>query len=391
MAMLCGFLSLAFDASAAYELRQRLSAVADSAALAAALEVSRGNTANFTAFAQRQVDDAVTSTLLPSGVSLTARLCSNGSATCTGGAAGSGSYVEVILSKTTPTMFASLMGFSSLTPAARAVAGVSGASGCVLSLASSGTGVSIGNNGEIEAQNCSVMANSNATGAINVSNNAHIDATGGSVGTTGTCSIGNNGSVTPACRTAVPPANDPLAGLPAPAAGTCATASVGNNGSLTINPGTYCSISVSNNGRLTMNPGQYVLTGSGGISLSNNSVLTGSGVYIYNGGTGAISFSNNVTVTLSAQTSGTYAGVLIHQATTNTSPFEISNNGSFSLTGALYLPAASFSLSNNAITSANCSLVVAQRVSISNNGTLTPNNACTSFGGSPIRSVALAE
>lgn len=390
--MLMAMASLALNTGFTFELRQRMATVADSAALSAAFEVQRGNSANISTYADREVATAVAAGQLPSGVSTIARLCSDGAATCTGAAANNSAYVEVVLSKTQTNVFGGFIG-SSLTPRVRAVAGTASSSACLYALATSGVAVSIANNASLNAQNCTIQANSTASNAIDVSNNGEIDAAGGRVGTTGNCSVGNNGSITPTCQASVPPANDPLSELTAPAVGGCVSwTDLSNNQAGTANPGTYCNgIALGNNAKLTMNPGVYVLTGSKGLSLGNNSVVTGTGVMIFNTGTGAVSLSNNATVTMSAPTSGTYNGILIFQAAANTTAFTISNNGTFTLSGALYFPSASVTISNNGAAATDCSLVVAQRLILSNNAAFYPSRTCSAYGGSPLKKTALAE
>jgi hypothetical protein len=151
---------------------------------------------------------------------------------------------------------------------------------------------------------------------------------------------------------------DPLAGLAAPAvSGAVQPAiNVSGNSSLPINPGIYSGITVAGNGRLTMNPGIYVIAG-GGFSVSGNGAVAGSGVLIYNAGTSypqaggtfsPISLTGNAQVTLSAATTGAYAGLTLFQARDNTQPITMTSGDLTGMSGSVYAPSAPLTLSGNA-------------------------------------------
>ena len=87
--------------------------------------------------------------------------------------------------------------------------------------------------------------------------------------------------------------------------------------SQTINPGIYTSINVTASATLKMNPGVYVIAG-GGFAVNGAASVTGTGVTIYNAGSnynggpgstfGGITIDGSGKVTLSAPTTGAYAG-----------------------------------------------------------------------------------
>ena len=153
---------------------------------------------------------------------------------------------------------------------------------------------------------------------------------------------------------------DPLANLPVPSpAGmrTYLAVNIGGVTSATIAPGIYPSISISGSARLTMQPGIYVITG-GGFSLSGAGSVTGSGVFIYNagsnynGGSGSTFGSFNLssgTISLSPQTTGPYAGILLFQSRDNTRALSISGAVAAGLgAGVVYAPSALLQLSGSA-------------------------------------------
>ena len=200
----------------------------------------------------------------------------------------------------------------------------------------------------------SVFVNSKSSTAVVASGNATVKASGvfivGGDQVSGNASLG---TVTKGSTAIV----DPLASLPAPTAGTTQTpVNLSGNSTETINPGDYCQISVSGNAVLTMNAGVYIITG-GGLTISGNASISGTGVMIYNASASfpatsgtytGITLSGNGSTKLTAPTSGTYSGILICQPSGNTKAMTISGNGEAGMSGVIYAPSASLTLSGNA-------------------------------------------
>src|SRR4051812_16851731 len=128
-------LAISFDASYAFDLRNRLGTVADAAALSAAREVFRGNStqANLQAFVNYEIgiaSDTTAKRIQSNAVTSTVRLCNAAGATCAARFI-SPKYVEVILSQPSTSFFGGVMPVS-LVPAARAVAGTSNGTACIV-------------------------------------------------------------------------------------------------------------------------------------------------------------------------------------------------------------------------------------------------------------------
>ena len=186
-----------------------------------------------------------------------------------------------------------------------------------------------------------------ANGSTKVTS-AGLSVTGG-VSTSGAASLGKY-------ATGVTAVADPLASLPIPSAGATQTAVNLTYGSYTINPGDYSSINVNGSASLTMNPGVYIITG-GGFAVGGSGAVTGSGVTIYNAGSsfpsnggnfGGITLSGAGTVKLAAPTTGTYTGILVFQSRDNARAISITGSGAAGLSGTIYAPAATLSLSGAA-------------------------------------------
>ena len=168
-----------------------------------------------------------------------------------------------------------------------------------------------------------------------------------------------SGLITPT-PTAVPdvddPVDDPLAYLPVPSASTNPSttglvsygAAIYASGSHPLKPGIYSEILLEGSASATLMPGLYVIQG-GGVIVEGSATITGAGVVFYNTSnptTGAFgSFLLTSSSTLSAPTSGTYAGVLLFQDRSDTKADEIlagtsNSNAAFNLSGTVYACAA---------------------------------------------------
>jgi hypothetical protein len=105
-----------------------------------------------------------------------------------------------------------------------------------------------------------------------------------------------------------------------------------------------------------MTSGTYIIEG-GGLSVTGNASISGTNVFIYNAGSnypgsggnyGGITLSGNGTFNLTAETCGTYAGLLIFQSRQNTRALSFSGNAMAGMTGTIYAANALLSMSGNA-------------------------------------------
>jgi hypothetical protein len=229
-----------------------------------------------------------------------------------------------------------------------------------------------------------VVVDSNSSSALTGSGNSTITA--GSIQVVGGVSASSNVTLSPTPVTGAAAVADPYASLAAPSGGTNYGSFSLSKGSATINPGIYTSIKVSGTGTsLTMNPGIYVIAG-GGFSVSNSAKVTGSGVMIYNAGSnfpnpggsfGSISLGSSGSITLSAATTGTYAGILIFQSRDNTTALSLNASSAVGINGIVYAPAALLSLTGSA--QLKSPALVDQLTLNGNGGTLTADGTDNSF------------
>jgi hypothetical protein len=205
-----------------------------------------------------------------------------------------------------------------------------------------------------------VVVDSNSSSALSAAGNAQISAS--VIDVLGGFQKTGSVTISPAPTTGVSVA-DPLAALTPPSPGGLTNyGSVSfTDGSHTINPGIYSQIKVSGNASVTMSagsgatPGIYIIEG-GGLTVTGNASLSGQNIFIYNTGSnypssagnfGGITLSGNGTFSLTAPTSGPYAGVAIFQSRANTRALSFSGNAMSGISGIIYAPNALLSFSGN--------------------------------------------
>ncbi|OBQ79885.1 pilus assembly protein TadG-related protein [Mesorhizobium sp. WSM3873] len=372
-----GGAGLGVETSYWYYSSLKLQATADAAAYAGALEKIQGsNTAAITAAATQSATD--------NGLG-------NGTITVhappTSGPNTAKKAVEVILNQNLDRMFTSIFTDSKVPEQARAVALITdGAYACNRALnPSASQAVSISGNTSLKQVGCVIMANSIANDAIKVQGSATLQTD---------CLIAVGGvslSTTPTmvCKSPITgalPAADPYADLPTPAASNQCQ----NDNKTTLSPGTYCS-GMNLKGNVTLSPGVYVIQGP--LKINANAVVSGTGVTIFMAGSNTVSMNGNATVTLSAQTSGPYSGVLFYGDRTGTNASNTFNGTANSLlTGAIYFPRQQVSYLGNFSGTGGCTQVVADTIQWS--GSTTIKQDCTSLGMKNIpaaQSVAIVE
>jgi hypothetical protein len=368
MTVLLGIAALSLDASFMYDKRNRLQAAADAAAKSAAIELVRNSAVTLTslrAFANQQV---LRHGFSPGGT--TSVVVNNPPSS--GTYAGDSHYVEVIVSEPTSTFFAKMLGFTSMTPGAKAVAGIGNPTNC---LTINGN-LAIGNT-TLTLSGCGVGIGGDLSGT-----NPNATITGSplpSVGVTGTCSgtCGSMGVLT----TGAPAPTDPLSGLVAPTnPGGCVAGAAA-----TLAPGCYTSIasSVTN-----LTAGIYYVTGL--VDIGN---LTGTNVMIYLTGAGHIQSGNNNELHLTAPTSGTYAGIAIFQDPADTNNFDSGNAFTFDVNGAIYMPGTDVDIANHIdFIGTGCTLFIAKSLQVRNgNGSLSVLGCAATYSGASFLSASIVQ
>jgi hypothetical protein len=413
MTMLLSFLALAIDIGNLFCAQRQLQTFADAAAMAGALEASACGTPNC-AVIQTAATTALTEGGSPAptlflqcaAASGTGLLLTINNGPCALGASDPNNlnknYVEAVVTEQEPTFFAKIFGVSTVQISARAEAGKSSPpSPCLNLTGTSGQTLTLNSGASIKdasGSTCGVNINSNGTPAVMENSGATVNV--GSYTVHGTVTD-NGGSYTPTPTTGAPVAPDPIAAeitagtLTTPTkpaqSSTCCNP-VG--GTTTLKPGYYSSgLNFNGSGyTVTLSPGLYYFGGSmivGGVNLTGSNVT----IYFANG---SLTMNSAATMTLSAPTTGTTAGMLIWQATTDSSLMILDSSSSSSWKGAIYLPDAQLTLNSGSGVVAygmveSKSLMLNSAISLS--CSLMPGGVCPGGSGTANGSatIALAE
>jgi hypothetical protein len=278
-------------------------------------------------------------------------------------------WVSATVSETENTLFAGLAGMRSTTVGAQSTAGIvstgSASNPCMYILSPSAPDAfQIGNGANVKTSSCGIYVNSNAqptamlvTGGATVTS-SQIDVVGG-------FTKNNGGSTSSTPVTGVSAVTDPFLGLPSPTpSGTCTAGNFTNWQAqpYQVQPGTYCNgFNLGNGMGAVMAPGVYIISG-GSFNIQSGPLTATGGVTIYLTGTATVNIANGSTVTLSAQSSGSYEGILFYQDRSVSSPgaSTFAGGANMNLSGSLYFPKALLNINNG--TNTQTGAVVASTV-----------------------------
>lgn len=411
--LLISFLAFAIDVGNVYYAQRQVQTLADTAAIAGALETSACG-APRCGVMQTAVTTALTEGGNPTptlfqqcaAASGTGLLLTLNNGPCALGTSdpnnGDTNYVEVVVTKQVTTFFAGIIGYPTFQISARAEAGhavaPAGNSGPCMNLTGGGNQTLLLNSGatikDATGSTCGLMVDSSASGTCAGGTPAVMANSGATVNVSSFNIVGkycNNGaSLNPVPTTGASAVADPFAAEIA--AGTLSTPPKGDtqyqlppnqsqylstvSGTTTLKPGYYPQgLNFNGSGyTVTLNPGVYYMDGNvmmGGVTIN------GSGVTIYMA-SGQLNMNSAATVNLTAPTSGPTAGLAIWQAASDNYQMNLDSAVNSSWGGAIYLPGAQLTLNSgsNVIT---YGMLVAQSLTVdSNSGILL---SCASMPG----------
>jgi hypothetical protein len=392
-ALLLG-IGLALDTGQLFVARRAAQTAADAGAWAGAAVLYAGGSA---ALARTAATDDATRNGYTTGSDIAVTAASPPTS---GTYAADPGYIEVTITEQVVTRF--LFGASAgRTPVTvRAVAGLarSGTGQAVIVTRSSGPNTfAVANNTRFIITGGGTNTNTTNNNSVQVGSGAQLTATFHRV--TGNVGAADATRMTPAPVTGVVAAADPFATLAGPA--TSGVPVYGGqsitNATVTLNPGIYSGlITVGNSGIARLNAGNYIFraglttTGSGSIVLAS-----AGGVLLYNanasypaagGACGNVSLAGTGTMTLSPSRTGSYAGMLLFQGRTCTNAALITVRTGTSLSGTLYVPAATLTITaaNNVTIS---SQIVADQLAVTGANTLTMTFTGTAVAGTRVPSL----
>jgi hypothetical protein len=386
LVVLLGFVSIGTDIGAMLWQRRAMQSAADSAALGAAYAATVGNPPNF-AIEGKSISASYG---FLDGAASTAVKVNN--PPTLGTFRGNTGAIEVLITRPYASMLASLFYTGDFPIAARSVALIGQLSDtCMLILDPTAQDViSMNGTTNLTLSSCSLFVESSSSTAISMVGNSNITADDvkivGGDKLNGAATI----TATKGVQTNVSPVADPYASLAVPSFSGCAQTNYSLNSTGTLSPGVYCGgMQFKSKAVATLKTGTYILDG-GNFSASSGAAIAGTDVAIVltssssASNIGTVSINSGSTITLSAPTTGSMAGVAFYQdrraPTSGTDSF--SGGSSQSLTGAVYLPQQKITYGGSASASTGCIQIIVRAISLGGNSNLALN--CT---GIPVRSI----
>lgn len=375
MVALLGFLAMTLDVGSGNRQRRIAQTAVDAAALAGAAEIYREkagvvNAAVLEAAVHNEAsrngftDGAQSTTVVPYWPPVS------------GPHAGDTRYVEVLITRNTPTIFARIWNFNSLNIGTRAVAGVGSYNTfCLFTLDPTGPStLNVQNGGEVDV-NCGVAVNSNHPTALDLNNSGVLDGGASGIGVVGGWD-GNPSKVSPTPVSPITAVPNPLDHVVMPSVGACTTTGlVTITTDTTLSPGVYCGGIRVTNKVATLLPGEYIIRG-GGFTVETGGEVTGSELILINSidptgfyGFKPFDFGTGCKAKLSAQTSNVpLKGIVLFGDPAGPDDavniFACASDDPPELTGSLYFPNQTilFSGSNSGTTVLGA--VIAKKVDV---------------------------
>jgi Flp pilus assembly protein TadG len=387
--VMLGFLALAIDVGYLFRQKRIAQAAADAAAVAAAEEVTAGNSVT-SSLATNAANVASTlngfdtgASTNPAKVTLVASTAGNYSNADSGVAPVS--WVQATVSKPVQSYFLAAFnhGMRTLNISATAIA-AGGASSptCICLTGTSGNDLGMSNNAKLNANQCGITANSSSSNAITVVGSASVSGTSvqavstnwnnsSNINNAGTiCSTANRVQGAAACSSSLTPPdlptgitcyNNPINGwvLPnwtanytLPMQGVTETNGHVENEVATNGAICYNSLNLANAASVTFSPGYtyYIL---GDFTTGGGAPVTGNNVTFVISGT--VNIANGVTVNLTAPTTNGVPGVLFYIKGSSTVTIQGGSNSNFS--GIISAPNANMVLNNGTGTTTNMDIV----------------------------------
>jgi Flp pilus assembly protein TadG len=385
------FMAFAVDVGSLYRQKDMAQTAADAVAVAAAEEVSAGDSSN-----EQTVANAVAklngfdTTLAKNPAVVTL------STPATGNFTGSGD-VQAVVSRPIPTFFmgAFQSGMATVPVSATAIAGTSQSQTCLCLEKTTGQDLYMSNGAKITASTCGIVDNSSSSNAIGIVGATLSATTLGTVSSNwdNATNINNGGSITASTTIVQGITSKCSPTMPtAPSYSSCIADPGGSGGTHTFGPASaggvicYNGLTIgANAGVTTLNPGTYVISngyltfdaGSGG-----HSNLGGNGVFFYLTGTSSLTIQGSANVNLvaggatesgggTAPTVGIYNGILIYQAASDTAAITIDGGSTAFMNGAILAPGAAATLDNGTGTVIEGGIALST-LTIEGGATLTP-------------------
>jgi Putative Flp pilus-assembly TadE/G-like len=387
MPVLVFVVALAVDVGFLFDYRRQAQTAADSGAQAAALQLYTTPSATFAALeAAARADTALNGfTHGVDGIDVTLNR-----PPLHGYYAGNNDYVEVVVTRPTPTFLMKILGPSLITVSASAVGGPGNSRGCIYVLTEeAGKGLWVTGTARINAENCEIYDNSDML----VDSGAEVHAKVMNVSRNRMGSGQYDGRVFANTGMIVADPLDLGVGGPAfPNPATCGGALIIPNGVTVANPGCYESITVENVAQtVTFNPGNYYAK-TGGVLLRNATTVVGTDVTFFLENE-KFELSGHATLRAPRSTSafaGAIPGMLIFMRRDLNRDIEFKNDSTSNLEGTIYTRSGKILYSGTTSGTAMYTILVAKEMLYDGTGTLNNDLSALPAGG-PIRRPGLAD
>lgn len=376
---LLGFMALAVDVGLLFRAKRNDQIAADAAAVAAALDYKYNGSVTSAKAAGKAASAANGVTDGTGGASVAINLPPT-----YGPNTSCGDCVEAIVTAPSQTFFAGILGISSLTVGARAVAGHSGTEDCMYLLGTSGEDFDNSGAGTITLNHCSLIDDSSSSNAFY--NNGALTFSALSINVVGGTSNGGAWSLSPTPTTGVTPSGYPLS-RPIPSTSGCnAGLSYSTAVNTTVSAGCYNGLSITGAANITFNPGLYVINGP--IVLTGAATLKGTGVTFYFDNT--TQFGGACTMQFAAPTSGTWNGILFYEDPSDSNTLALKGAAASNLQGIFFMPGATIDISGATSMTLYNAFVAKQLV---NTGavTFTLQDYLQKNSGSPLAAITMVE
>lgn len=385
-----GGLALGVEMGVAYFEKRQIQTQTDSAALAAALELAKGNESMLQKTAANEAyRNGLDASLMPTIVV--------NRPPQSGPYAGKTSAVEIIITVKQPPMFSATFRTESLPITARAVAEVRvKTNACVLATSTSAPSAALlTGSAAVTLQDCALASNSETQTAIKLEGSSTIKAD--TLWTTG--KIDQSSNVTIDVKSSPTSdawkVDDPYAGMTMPALGPCSANALSVSKDTTLSPGVYCNgLTFEGQGPVTLKPGTYYIN-QGDLQIKGQVKVrcdcfnpTDGVTFVLTdtanpANTGTVYIAGGADVNLRAPTSNTYPfpGLLIYQdpRVTNPGPAKIEGGSYILLAGGLYFSQEVQFAGSNTTNSIKCLIIIGKAVTFTGETNLT-NSDCQAAG-----------
>lgn len=303
--------------------------------------------------------------------------------------------VEVIITRPTPGLLSQVLFTQTTNVQARAVARADVNDSCIWALnPTAAQAINVVGSADVDL-GCGMLANTDDPDGIHKEGSGCLAASEFKVVGGYDDSLNSGCALDPAPETSIQPADDPLASLPAPNYTACAGGGPPQNLSgtadytLSVDPSTgiavHCTnINITTSGTVTFEAGIHVFDGAA-LNIQGGSNVEGSELMLYWSESGGVNdgfdVAGGATVTLSAATSGIYAGILVYQDR-NTAPgvtHKLTGGTTMNLDGIIYAPSTDVEFAGGTSADSSSIMIIADEVEFKGGDTFLGNFDTTSI------------